>query len=162
MVLIVPPRFINCGVRFPMVLQGFRMMSPPPRWSIGFRGRFRMVFLWCCKVFLSFFYIYIYIYIFGRPGGARAAQTVKMCSSLQNDEKLKFDKGIDKGATREEIRVRFPGIRPIGFQLSLCLVSYGCVRFSYGFNRPRSFCPSALWFDFLMVSIWFGIAFVWF
>ena len=33
---------------------------------------------------------------------ARVARTAKMGPTLQNVEKLKFDKGIDKGTTREK------------------------------------------------------------
>ena len=40
-------------------------------------------------------------YIFRRPGGARVARTAKMGPTLQSDEKLKFDKGIDKETIRE-------------------------------------------------------------
>jgi hypothetical protein len=40
-----------------------------------------------------------------RPGGARVTQTAKMGpTTLQNVEKLKFDKGIDKETNREKSR----------------------------------------------------------
>ena len=29
-------------------------LNRPPRWPIGFRGRFRMYFQWFCNVFVSF------------------------------------------------------------------------------------------------------------
>ena len=40
---------------FPMVLLGFhRALIVSPRWFIGLGARFRMVFLWFCKVFVWF------------------------------------------------------------------------------------------------------------
>ena len=48
-------------------------------------------------------YIYIYIYKLRRPGG-QGGQDGQDGPTLQNDLKLKFDKGIDKGTTREKSR----------------------------------------------------------
>jgi hypothetical protein len=39
-----------------------------------------------------------------RPGGARVTRTAKMGPTLQNVEKLKFDKGIEKETTRKKTR----------------------------------------------------------
>ena len=51
--LVGPSAFELFFVWLPMVLQGFRMvLIVPPRWVIGFGARFRMVFLWFCKVFV--------------------------------------------------------------------------------------------------------------
>ena len=110
--------------------------------------------------------------------------------TLQNDEKLKFDKGIDEGTTREKSGWDFLQSGQSVFRLVFVWFSYGFIMFSYGFNRPPLVGPSAVglvfvWFSyglalfsygsnrplrrsigfrdrFRMVILWFCNAFVWF
>ena len=94
----------------------------PPRWLVHrLSGSFSHVFYLYTYIHI---YIYIYIYIRADRRGQGGPDDQDGPATLQNDEKLKFDKGTDKG-TREKSGwnfLEFPGIPSIGFQASFHMV----------------------------------------
>ena len=102
----------------------------PPRWLIGFGVRFRMVFLWFCKV----------SYGCNRPPSL----------SIGFGDRFRM---VSYGLRRFRIVLIVPLVSPSDFVVVFVWFAFGSVRSSYGFNRlPR--WPIGLRDRFHTVFIW--------